>query len=100
MVLEPLEAWSSHRRSQARLPSSPRVQLCDPSAATALLRARPDQVLADVRCVGYLFERSSFVTSECSMMPSTGPCSTTETPTTSRSMPSSLPATDVGRRSG
>ena len=56
MVLEPLEAWSSHLRSRARLRTSPRVQFCDPSVAVAALRTGPHQLLADLNYFGYLFE--------------------------------------------
>lgn len=56
MVLDPLEAWSSHLRSRARLRTSPRVQFCDPSVAVAALRTGPDQLLADLTFFGYLFE--------------------------------------------
>ena len=56
MVLDPLEAWSSHLRSRARLRTSPRVQFCDPSVAVAALRTGPDQLLADLNSFGYLFE--------------------------------------------
>jgi predicted AAA+ superfamily ATPase len=56
MVLDPLEAWSPHLRSRARLRTSPRVQFCDPSVAVAALRTGPDQLLADLNFFGYLFE--------------------------------------------
>lgn len=56
MMLDPLEAWSSHLRSRARLRTSPRVQFCDPSVVVAALRAGPDQLLADLNYFGYLFE--------------------------------------------
>ena len=56
MVLEPLEAWSSHLRSRARLRTSPRVQFCDPSVAVAALRTGPHQLLSDLKYFGYLFE--------------------------------------------
>jgi predicted AAA+ superfamily ATPase len=56
MVLDPLEAWSPHLRSRARLRTSPRVQFCDPSVAVAALRTGPGQLLADLNYLGYLFE--------------------------------------------
>ena len=56
MVLDPLEAWSSHLRSRARLRTSPRVQFCDPSVAVAPLRAGPDELLGDLNFFEYLFE--------------------------------------------
>jgi len=56
MVLDPLEAWSSHLRSRARLRTSPRVQFCDPSIAVAALRTGAVQLLADMKYFGYLFE--------------------------------------------
>lgn len=56
MVLDPLEAWSSHLRSRARLRTSPRVQFCDPSVAVAVLRTGTPQLLADLNYFGYLFE--------------------------------------------
>ena len=56
MVLVPLETWSSHLRSRARLRTSPRVQFCDPSVAVAALRAGPDELLGDLNFFEYLFE--------------------------------------------
>jgi predicted AAA+ superfamily ATPase len=56
MVLDPLDAWSSHLRSRARLRTSPRVQFCDPSVAVAALRTGTPQLLADLNYFGYLFE--------------------------------------------
>lgn len=56
MMLDPLEAWSSHLRSRARLRTSLRVQFCDPSVAVAALRAGPHQLLADLNYFGHLFE--------------------------------------------
>lgn len=56
LLLDPLEAWSSHLRSRARLRTSPRVQFCDPSLAVAALRASPAQLLADMQFFGHLFE--------------------------------------------
>lgn len=56
MVLDPVEAWSSHLRSRARLRTSPRAQFCDPSVAVAAVRTGPDQLLADLNYFGYLFE--------------------------------------------
>jgi predicted AAA+ superfamily ATPase len=55
-MLDPLDAWSSHLRSRARLRRSPRVQFCDPSVAVAVLRAGPSQLLADLNYLGHLFE--------------------------------------------
>lgn len=56
MVLEPMEAWSSHLRSRARLRTSPRVQFCDPSLAVAVLRTGVHQILSDMNYFGDLFE--------------------------------------------
>jgi len=56
MVVDPVEAWSPHLRSRARLRNSPRVQFCDPSIAVAALRAGPAQLLADLEYFGHLFE--------------------------------------------
>jgi len=56
MVVDPLESWSSHLRSRARLRTSSRVQCCDPSIAVAALRTGSDQLLADLNYFGYLFE--------------------------------------------
>lgn len=56
MVLDPLDAWSSHLRSRARLRTSPRVQFCDPSVAVAALRTGTQQLLADINYFGHLFE--------------------------------------------
>jgi len=52
MMLDPLEAWSSHLRSRARLRTSPRVQFCDPSVVAAALRAGPDLRFAPRRDLG------------------------------------------------
>jgi uncharacterized protein len=56
MLHEPLEAWTSHLRSRARLRTSPRVQFCDPSVAVAALRTGPAQLLLDLHYFGHLFE--------------------------------------------
>jgi uncharacterized protein len=56
MVLDPLDAWSPHLRSRARLRNSPRIQFCDPSLAVAALRTRPGQLLSDLNFFGHLFE--------------------------------------------
>jgi uncharacterized protein len=59
-MLEPLEAWASHLHSRARLRTSLRVQLCDPSIAVAVLRTGVPQLLADLNYLGYLFEALVF----------------------------------------
>lgn len=56
MVLDPLDPWSTHLRSRARLRTRSRIQFCDPSIAVAALRTGPDQLLADLNFFGYLFE--------------------------------------------
>ena len=56
MILDPVTAWSPHLRSRTRLRTTSRVQFCDPSLATAALRAGPAQLLKDLNYFGYLFE--------------------------------------------
>ena len=55
-VLEPLLAWPTHLRSRSPLLTSPKHHFCDPSLATAALRATPQSLLADPKALGFLFE--------------------------------------------
>lgn len=55
-VLEEQPAWSTHRRSKARLRVHPKWHFIDPSLATAALHASPDALLNDLNTVGFLFE--------------------------------------------
>jgi uncharacterized protein len=56
MVIDEVEAWSPELRSRARLMSTPKRHLVDPSLAAALLRAGPDRLLRDLKTLGFLFE--------------------------------------------
>ncbi len=56
MVTDEVEAWSPELRSRARLTSTPKRHLVDPSLAAALLRAGPERLLGDLRTLGFLFE--------------------------------------------
>lgn len=55
-VLEEQLAWSTHRRSKARLRVHPKWHFIDPSLATAALQASPDALLNDLNTMGFLFE--------------------------------------------
>lgn len=56
MVIENQPAWSPRLRSRARLRSAPKRHFCDPSLATAALRAGPELILRDLNYLGFLFE--------------------------------------------
>ena len=56
MIVEDQPAWAPHLRSKYVLRSAPRRHLADPSLAVAALRATPDDLLRDLRLLGFLFE--------------------------------------------
>lgn len=56
MVVEDQPAWQPHLRSKAALRSGPKRHFVDPSLAVAALRATPDDLLADLELLGFLFE--------------------------------------------
>lgn len=56
MVVDDLEAWNPELRSRARLMSTPKRHLVDPSLAAALLGCDPTRLLGDLNTLGYLFE--------------------------------------------
>ncbi len=55
-LLEDQPSWPVHLRSRAVLRKAPKRHLVDPSLAAAALRASPEQLIADVRTLGFLFE--------------------------------------------
>jgi len=55
-VIEDLPAWSPAMRSKTTIRSSAKRHFCDPSVATAALRAAPDSLLRDFNTFGLLFE--------------------------------------------
>ena len=55
-VIEDLPAWSPAMRSKTTIRTSPKRHFCDPSIATAVLRATPDALLNDFNTFGLLFE--------------------------------------------
>ncbi|MCY4273519.1 MAG: DUF4143 domain-containing protein [bacterium] len=55
-VLEDLDGWVPAMRSKSVLRQSPKRHMVDPSLATAVLRAGPDQLAVDLRTLGLLFE--------------------------------------------
>jgi predicted AAA+ superfamily ATPase len=56
MVIEPLPAWQTALRGSARLRQAPAWHFVDPSLAVAALRATPDQLVAEPKTLGMLFE--------------------------------------------
>jgi len=56
MVVEPLTAWQTALRDSARLRQAPKWHYVDPSMAVAALQARPDQLIAEPKTLGLLFE--------------------------------------------
>jgi uncharacterized protein len=56
MVVEDQPAWQPHLRSKAALRSGPKRHFVDPSLAVAALRAKPDDLIADLELLGFLFE--------------------------------------------
>jgi len=55
-VVEDLPAWNPAMRSKTALRASPKRHFVDPSIATAVLRATPDNLLADFNTFGLMFE--------------------------------------------
>jgi predicted AAA+ superfamily ATPase len=55
-VVEDLPAWSPAMRSKTTIRTSPKRHFTDPSIATAVLRATPDNLLHDFNTFGLLFE--------------------------------------------
>lgn len=55
-VLDDLDGWVPAMRSKSVLRQSPKRHMVDPSMATAVLRAGPDQLVSDLRTLGLLFE--------------------------------------------
>lgn len=56
MVVDEVEAWNATLRSRARLMSTPKRYLVDPSLAAALMDCVPERLLGDLNTFGYLFE--------------------------------------------
>lgn len=56
MALDVLTPWATHLRSRAVLRTTPRIHLSDPSLSAAALGAGPQRLLADLNCLGLLFE--------------------------------------------
>ncbi len=56
MVVDEVEAWNATLRSRARLMSTPKRHLVDPSLAASLLDCAPERLLGDLNTLGYLFE--------------------------------------------
>ena len=55
-VVEDLPAWSPAMRSKTTIRTASKRHFCDPSIATAVLRATPDSLLQDFNTFGFLFE--------------------------------------------
>lgn len=56
MVVEDVDAWNIALRSRARLMTTPKRHLADPSLAAALMDCAPQRLLRDLRTFGLLFE--------------------------------------------
>jgi len=56
MIVENQVAWRPHLRSRARIRVAPKRHFVDPAIAVAALGARPDDLRADIRMMGLLFE--------------------------------------------
>lgn len=56
MVVDELTPWVTHLRSRAVLRTASRIHLSDPSLSAAALGAGPQRLLADLNCLGLLFE--------------------------------------------
>jgi len=56
MVIEPLPAWQTALRDKARLRQAPVWHFVDPSLAVAAMGATPDQLVAEPKTLGLLFE--------------------------------------------
>jgi len=55
-VVEDLPAWSPAMRSKTTIRTASKRHFCDPSVATAVLRATPESLLQDFNTFGLLFE--------------------------------------------
>lgn len=55
-VIEDIEAWSPKLRSKSVLRTTNTRQLIDPSLATAAIDASPEDIIADIKTFGFLFE--------------------------------------------
>lgn len=55
-LLEDQPSWPVHLRSRAVLRKAPKRHLVDPSLAAAALRASPEQLVSDIKTLGFLFE--------------------------------------------
>jgi len=55
-VLQELPAWATHIRSNVRQRVSPKWHFCDPSLAAAALAFSSEQLLKDIKTLGYFFE--------------------------------------------
>jgi predicted AAA+ superfamily ATPase len=56
MVVDEVEAWNAALRSRARLMSTPKRHLVDPSLAATLMDCDPERLLGDLNTLGFLFE--------------------------------------------
>lgn len=56
MVVENLEAWSTHLRSKDLIRQADKRYFVDPSLAIAALGASPEKLLQDLNTTGFLFE--------------------------------------------
>ena len=56
MIVDEVEAWNVALRSRARLMSTPKRHLVDPSLAATLMDCAPERLLGDLNTFGYLFE--------------------------------------------
>jgi len=56
MVIEPLPAWRTALRDSARLRQAPAWHFADPSLAVAVLRTTEEQLVAEPKTLGMLFE--------------------------------------------
>lgn len=55
-VVEDMEAWNPNLRSKVAIRTSPTRYFTDPSIAAAALRVGPDDLMADLRTMGFFFE--------------------------------------------
>lgn len=55
-VIRDIEAWSPRLRSKTIIRASAKRQFIDPSIATAALGAKPNDLVADLKTFGFLFE--------------------------------------------
>ena len=56
MIVDDLPAWNTHIRSSAKLRSTPKRHLVDPSLAAAILNLSSDALIKDLNYTGFLFE--------------------------------------------